>query len=213
MEELLVSDMYLLFNADRLVINPYFGPMKMAHGFTGSILMDLVLYERIEVIGNKIKVINTSPIGESFLDGALNLIAKAKPSKKINYYLNYLLKNGEYLYKRISEQLTKLNYMKTSISKKGFIPNITVEFVNSEIREKIVDTVSEILLNNKSILDKNFWYFLSLLRATRSFNDIFGKENKKQIKVRLKELIGDEPIGKQVRKAIREAETADAGVS
>ena len=46
-----------------------------------------------------------------------------------------------------------------------------------------------------------------------SFNDIFGKEYKKQIKLRLKELIGDEPIGKQVRKAIKEAETVDAGVS
>ncbi|MFX1451392.1 MAG: GPP34 family phosphoprotein, partial [Promethearchaeota archaeon] len=67
MEDLLLNDMYLLFNADRLVINPYFGPMKMAHGFAGAILMDLVLNERIEVIGNKIRVINTSPVGEPFL--------------------------------------------------------------------------------------------------------------------------------------------------
>ncbi|MFX1427363.1 MAG: GPP34 family phosphoprotein [Promethearchaeota archaeon] len=209
MKALFVGDMYILFNADRLSINPYYGPMKMSHGFAGSILMDLMLNERIQIIGNKLTVVNTTPIGDSFLDGALSLLVKSKPSKKIKYYISYLLESGAYLYRLISDRLIKLDYMKMSITIKGFIPQITVDFFDKGIRENIVNTVKKILINDSPVPDKHFWYFLSLLRATRSFKDILGKNHKKEVKTRLKKLVADEPIGKQVKRAIREAETAE----
>ena len=45
-------------------------------------------------------------------------------------------------------------------------------------------------------------YFLSILRATSYYKEILGKENKKQVKSRLKELIIKEPIGKSVHTAV-----------
>jgi len=70
--------MYLIFNADRLVSIPYYGPMKMAHGFAGAILMDLVVHEKIEVMGNKIRVIDTT----FMVDDLLKV-------NKINFYFNF----------------------------------------------------------------------------------------------------------------------------
>lgn len=208
MATLYVSDMYTLFNANKMAAIPYFSPRRMGYGLAGSVLMDLTVLKKVEIVGNCIKIIDTSPIGDNFLDGILFFISQLEYNKKIKYYIKHILKKGDYIFQLFFDHLESLNYMKLSFTRKRFLPTVTVDFVNNDIREKVFNNIREILLENKALPDKSSWYVLSLLRATSSYKDIFGKEYKKQVKNRMKELIGDEPIGKGVRSVIREAETA-----
>jgi len=208
MATLYISDMYTLFNANKMVAIPYFGPRRMGYGLAGSVLMDLTVLEKVEIVGNRLKIIDSSPIGDDFLDGVLSLISKLEHNKKIKYYIKSILHEGGNVFQLFFDHLEFLNYMKLSFTRKRFLPTATVEFVNDELREKVFNNIREILLENKPLSDKSSWYVLSLLRATSSYRDIFGKEYKKQVKNRMKELIGNEPIGKGVKSVIREAETA-----
>ena len=207
MATLYISDIYTLFNANKIAANPYFGPRTMGYGLAGSVLMDLTVLGKVEIVGNSINFIDISPIGDNFLDGVLSYLSKLENNKKIKYYIKNILKNGDYIFPLFIDHLESLNYMKLSFNRKRFLPTITVDFVNNDLREKVFNNIREILLENKPLPDKSSWYVLSLLRATISYKNLFGKEHKKQVKKRMKELIDNEPIGKGVRKVIHEAET------
>jgi len=208
MATLYVSDMYTLFNANKMAAIPYFGPRRMGYGLAGSVLMDFAVLEKIEITGNRINLIDTTPIGDNFLDGVLSYVSQLENNKKIKYYIRNILKKGNYIYQLYTQHLESLNYMKLSFNIKRFLPTITVDFVNNDLREKVFNNIREILLENKPLPDKSSWYVLSLLKATSSYESIFGKKYKKQVKSRMKEIIGNEPIGKSVRSVIREAETS-----
>ncbi|MFX0083769.1 MAG: GPP34 family phosphoprotein [Candidatus Hodarchaeota archaeon] len=205
---LYVSDIYTLFNANKIAAIPYFGPRTMGYGLAGSVLMDLTVLGKVEIVGNSINIIDTSPIEDNFLDGVLSYLSQLENNKKIKYYINSILKNGVYIFQLFTDHLESLNYMKLSFNIKRFLPTVTVDFVNNDLREQVFNNIREILLENKPLPDKSSWYVLSLLRATSSYKNIFGKEHKKQVKNRMKELIGSEPIGKGVRRVIRDAESA-----
>ncbi|MFX1307995.1 MAG: hypothetical protein ACFFDG_14400 [Promethearchaeota archaeon] len=64
---LLVSDMYILFNA----INPR---KMMSDGVVGAVLIDLVIQKKIEIIGTKINLIDTTSTGNSYLDRTLSIV-------------------------------------------------------------------------------------------------------------------------------------------
>lgn len=64
---LLVSDMYILFNA----INPR---KMMSDVVVGAVLIDLVIQKKIEIIGTKINLIGTTSTGNSYLDRALSIV-------------------------------------------------------------------------------------------------------------------------------------------
>lgn len=196
LSSLLVSDMYILFNAKNSV--------KMSEcGVVGAALMDLVIKKKTEIIGSRINLIDTTSTGDSFLNGALSIISEFKTNKKVSFYFKKLLKRGKELFPLFSEHLESLNLMNLSIIRKRFkIYDFTVSNFNNEIREEIINKLKEVLLQNSNIPDTTFMYFLSILQATSYYKEILGKKYKKQVKSRMKELIIKEPIGKYVHKAV-----------
>ncbi|MFX0135280.1 MAG: GPP34 family phosphoprotein, partial [Candidatus Hodarchaeota archaeon] len=170
MTTLSVSDMYTLFNANKMAAVPYFGPRRMGYGLAGSALMDFALLEKVEIVGNRINIIDTSPTGDNFLDGVLSYVSQLENNKKIKYYIKNILKNGNYVFQLYTDHLESLNYMKLTINIKRFFPTVTVDFVNNDLREKVFNNIREILLENKPLPDKSSWYVLSLLRATSSYD-------------------------------------------
>jgi len=195
LSSLLVSDMYILFNAKNSVkISEY--------GLVGAALMDLVIKRKTEIIGSRINLINTSSTGDSYLDEALSIISEFKTNKKIGFYFKKILKRGKELFPLFSGHLESSNLMNLSIIKKRFYYDFTVSNFNNEIREELMNKLKEVLLQNINVPDKTFMYFLSILRATKRYKEILGKEYKKQVKSRMKELIIKEPIGKCVHSAV-----------
>ena len=84
--------------------------------------------------------------------------------------------------------------------------NFKVLNFNDDVSEEIINMLKEVLLKNNNVPDKTFMYFLSILRATSYYKEILGKEYKKQVKSRMKELIIKEPIGKCVNTAVYDAD-------
>ncbi|MFX1276994.1 MAG: GPP34 family phosphoprotein [Promethearchaeota archaeon] len=173
-----------------------------SEGVLGAAIMDLVILKKIEIIKHRIKNIETTFMGDPYLDGVLSIMSELKPNKKISYYFGKLLKRAKYLLPFFSEHLESLQLMNLSVKRVRLMFHFTVTNFNNELREEIINKLKDVLLQNKNISDKTFMYFISILRATSLYKDIFGKEHKKQVKSRMKELSIDEPIGKIVHQAV-----------
>ena len=197
LSSLLVSDMYVLFKAKNAAYIEQFGIL-------GATLMDLIIKMKAEIIGSKVNLIDTTSTGDSYLDGALSIISEFDTNKKVSFYINKLWKRGKDLFPLFTEHLESQNLMNLSFKKIKLTPsfNFTVLNFNNDLSEEIINMLKEVLLQNNNVPDKTFMYFLSILRATSYYKEILGKENKKQVKSRLKELIIKEPIGKSVHTAV-----------
>lgn len=194
---LLVSDMYVLFKArNSAYISDY--------GIIGAVLMDLIIKKKTEIIKSRMNLIDTTSTGDSYLDGALSIMSEFETNKKISFYFKKLLKRRKDLFPLFTEHLESLNLMNLSFKKARLA--ITFDFkvlnFNNDLSEEITNMVKEVLLQNNNVPDKSFMYFLSLLKGTNTYKEILGKDNKKQVKSRMKELIINEPIGKIVHSAV-----------
>ena len=77
MKPLFVSDMFVVFNADNIA-DPqtfYRYSSRITYGLAGAILMDLIIYKKIELNRKKVRIIDTSFTGDLFLDGALTFLS------------------------------------------------------------------------------------------------------------------------------------------
>ena len=197
LSSLLVSDMYILFKArNSLYIEEL--------GIIGAVLMDLIIKRKTEINGSRINLIDTTATGDSYLDWALSIISEFETNKKISFYIKKLLKRREDLYQLFAEHLESLNLVNLSVKKIRFTPtfDFTVLNFNNDLSEEIFNMVKKVLLQNNAVPDTTFMYFLSILQGTLVYKKILGKENKKQVKYRMKDLSIDEPIGKKVHKAV-----------
>jgi len=177
------------------------------YGIFGAVLMDLIIKMKAEIIGSRMNLIDTTSTGDSYLDGALSIISEFETNKKVSFYFKKLLKRGKYLFPLFTEHLESLNLMNLSFKRVRLTRthNFTVLNFNDDVSEEIINKLKEVLLENNNVPDKTFMYFLSILRATSvyiSYKKILGKEHKKQVKSRMKELIINEPIGKLVHTAV-----------
>ncbi len=216
MKPLFVSDMFLIFNAEYIANSKTFYRFshRITFGLAGAILMDLMIYKKVELNGKRFIIIDTHSTEDPFLDEALSFLSKLKENKRISYYINNIIGSGNHLFSLLIERLAHLNFINISmITMRKFrvsIPHFTVEYVNQEIQNAVIDKLREVLLQNLYVSNKAIWYLISLLRATNGYRHILGVENRNQVKARIKELIIDEPIGKSVKWKINNAESADS---
>jgi len=215
MKSLLVSDMFVLFNVD-YISNIRYGN-RLSLGLSGAILMDLAVYKKIEIKGNKVLLIDTSNTEDNFLNGGIEVLSSLKKKRKIKYYLTNFLHTGVTLFPLFIDRLEKIELMKISFSERNIFGKSFMYFsvtnINNDIREDIIIKLKKVILENGPVPDKPFWYLISLLRATNGYSHFFGKEYRSQVKSIVKKLIIDEPIGKRVRLEIRSAESTDSGTS
>ena len=222
MKPLFVSDMFVLFNVNYITD---FGRYKSRHiifnrisyGIAGAMLMDLMVYKKIDVIGHRLRIIDRSSTNDPFLDETLNFLSRLVGDKKIKYYIERILHNGFLLFPLFMERLKYLRFMNITIIPMMIFgrsfPSFTIEYVNEEIKEAVENKLKEVLLGDHYVPNKAMWYLISLLRATNRYRHIFGSEYKHQVKSRIKQLIIDEPIGKSVLWRIREIEASEVGNS
>ena len=201
LSSLLVSDMYVLFKAKNAAYIEQFGIL-------GATLMDLIIKMKAEIIGSKVNLIDTTSTGDSYLDGALSIISEFDTNKKVSFYINKLWKRGKDLFPLFTAHLESQNLVNLSFKKIKLTPhfNFKVLNFNDDVSEEIINMLKEVLLKNNNVPDKTFMYFLSILKATCYYKEILGKEHKKQVKSRMKELIIKEPIGKCVNTAVYDAD-------
>ena len=173
-------------------------------GIYGAVLMDLIIKMKAEIIGSRMNLIDTTSTGDSYLDGALSIISEFETNKKVSFFFKKLLKRGKFLFPLFTEHLESLNLMNLSFKRVRLarIYNFTVLNFNDGVSEEIINKLKEVLLQNSNVPDKTFMYFLSILKATSYYKEILGKEHKKQVKSRMKELINKEPIGKLVHTTV-----------
>ena len=66
--------------------------MQVAYGFTGALLMELSLEERIVIEGGKVVVKNDKRVKDALLSEIMEMMASSRRERKVRYWVNKIYK-------------------------------------------------------------------------------------------------------------------------
>lgn len=181
--------------------------ISIRYGLAGAVIMELALHEKLEIRDKKLILINDSYIGDNVLDEAISQIKTIDKAKNAGYWINKLsgkIKVQELLLSRLVEK----GILKMEEHKIFWIfdsPHYPMKDSGeeSEVREKI----RRIVLH-KDIADTRIAVLIGLVNACRLTNEIFSKDERKEAKTRIKEIIENDIIAKSVADTVVAIEAA-----
>jgi hypothetical protein len=176
----------------------------LPHGLGGALLMDLALLDRIYTRDKQVVLGDPSPIGDEVLDDALQTIRSSDKPRDAKHWVNKL--GGQ---KGLREQLAR------RLVERGILREQEHTFLwvfhyqrfptsdpdpEAELRGRLRDIVL-----TGAEPDARTLLLLSLVKACNLTDSLFSKDERKQAKRRLEELVNDEQLGKAVGGAIADA--------
>lgn len=181
--------------------------ISIRYGLAGAVIMELALREKLEIRDKKLFLINDSYTGDNVLDEAMSQIKIVDKAKNAGYWINKLsskIKIQELLLIRLVEKgILKLEEHKVLwIFDSPHYP-MQDSGEESEIREKIRRIVLQ-----KDIADTRIAVLIGLVNACRLTNEIFSKDERKEAKTRIKEIIENDIIAKSVADTVVAIEAA-----
>lgn len=181
--------------------------ISIRYGLAGAVIMELALREKLEIRDKKLFLINDSYTGDNVLDEAMSQIKIVDKAKNAGYWINKLsskIKIQELLLIRLVEKgILKLEEHKVLwIFDSPHYP-MQDSGEESEIREKIRRIVLQ-----KDIVDTRIAVLIGLVNACRLTNEIFSKDERKEAKTRIKEIIENDIIAKSVADTVVAIEAA-----
>jgi len=184
----------------------------LQYGLGGALLMDLALQERIDLLDKKIVLVDPAPTGDAVLDAALDTI---RTSSKLHDAKHWVVELGGRT--GVKEQLAR------QLVARGILreQERTFLWVFHDYRFPTTDPRPELSLRDgirdvalgTARPDTRTLLLLSLLNACNLADRLFSREERKQARRRIKELVEHEQFGKAVGKAIADAAAAVAAVS
>ncbi len=175
-------------------------------GLAGALLLELTVDEKIAIREGKLVVQNATPSGDPLHDEVLNILAsKARRPRPMKYWVPRLASKMKRLRYKIADRLVLSGILHLEKKKiLGIFPSVRYPTANPlpelEVRKQLKNTILE--GNSPS---KETRMILSLLKACDLSDEVFGKEMRKQVKERFKELDKEPGDSKEVGKAISEA--------
>jgi len=159
----LPEELFLLAVHDERGLTPFSSRVNL--GLAGAVFMELSLLKKIKTnASDEIVVIDSKPIGEDLLDKSLNDLVEAPMPVPATRWISKQSKLP--LHFLWAEQLTAKKFLrKTSYLFLGFIPTQRYFLSNLEMKNSIVERLSEIMYE-KSILDERSILLLSSKRKS-----------------------------------------------
>jgi hypothetical protein len=180
----------------------------LPYGLAGATLVELFLAQRIAVIGKKVQVLDSTPLGDEILDEALQLIqASAKP-RDLKYWVQRVHDKLKHLKDRLADNLVQKGllsreehrWLKVFSSTRYPTENIGPEY---EMRH----TLRSIVLLGQEPTDREL-ALIGLVKACELVNELFAKPERREAKKRIKELTEAEMVGKAVAAVVAEITAA-----
>ena len=180
---------------------------SIRYGLSGAVLMELALRKKVEIHNKKIVLVDDSYTGDNVLDEAIALIKNLGKDKNAEYWVNKLsskIKIQEVMLKRLVDK----GILKAEEHKILWIfdsPHYPMKDSGeeSEIRERIRRVVL-----HKDIAETRMLVLIGLVNACRITNEIFSKEERKDAKKRIKEIIENDLIAEAVADTVAAVEAA-----
>ncbi len=187
--------------------------MALNFGLAGALLLEMTVDERINIQDGKLVVQNSTPSGEPLHDEALALLTGKKGKQKpVKYWVPRLASKIKKLRHKVADRLVLSGILRREKKRiLGIFPSVRYPTQNPlpelEAREQLKHTVLE---GNSPSMETRM--VLNLVKACDLSDEVFGKDMRKQVKTRFKELEKDtgdsEVIGKAISEAVQAVQAA-----
>jgi hypothetical protein len=174
----------------------------LPYGLRGALLLELVLAEKIDVVDKKIVVINKNNTGNEVVDNALNIIDTYHKQKTVKFWITKLTSKMKELRKDLLNQLITKGILEQQDKKVLWvIPATRYPTKNPVIENRVRKRIIGIVLHNEK-LDERSSMLISLINACELIKEVFPKDNIKDAKKKIKNIIQDEKVGKAITSQI-----------
>ncbi|NOZ13109.1 MAG: GPP34 family phosphoprotein [Acidobacteria bacterium] len=183
-------------------------------GLAGALILEMVADGRITIREGKLLVQRDTPSGDPLHDEVLSVLTGKKGKlKPVKYWVPRLASKVKKLRHKIADRLVLSGILRREKKRiLGIFPSVRYPAVNPlpelEVREQVKQAVLDGI--SPSIETR---MILNLIQACDLSDEIFGKEKRKAVKIRLKELEKEPPgdselVGKAISEAVQAVQAA-----
>jgi hypothetical protein len=183
--------------------------MRLNYALAGGVLLQLTQKKKIELVDNKVNILDNSPTDNFLMNDALKLIEGITNKKAVNvvYKLARLtrkLKDG------IVIDLMAKGILKEQEGKVLWLfPTTHYPMVDSTLENRVKAELIDIVDNNHQVQNEDNLFLLSVLINCNLEKEVFGaKANKKKITKRIEEITADDSVGGATNQALVQMQAA-----
>ncbi len=163
-------------------------------GLIGAMMMDLYLRGKILIERKKIRIIDPTSTGDEYLDDILEILKSSKKIRKLNRWIDRISRRYKTYYYAFFKRLEKQEILKIEV-KKTFKIFETKRFYlqRPEVKMVILEQIQNTIVNNLSP-SIDLLCLLSLIEVSGLIKVYIAKEFRKQVRMRIEELIYTENL-------------------
>lgn len=170
----------------------------------GAALFELSICEKIQVSGNRVQLKDKESIDDEALDFCLEMIAKSKKERKVNYWIESIGNKEKSLRTNTLNKLISLGILAKKEDKILWIfTNNKYPSKNDKPENALRKQLHEIVIND-SHADFDEIMIVSLVDACGLNREVYGKEIAKKQKKKIKKLIKEFEFAEDTGKVIQE---------
>jgi Golgi phosphoprotein 3 len=179
------------------------------YGFATALIMDLILAERIIVEDDRIVVKTNATTHSKVLNNVLHRLQESKKTRKVTYWIQYLVQRISKLESQAIEQLIKRNILERRQEKLLWVFDVNrYPSVNTKPENLLRARLREIIFEDVSPEPHERMLLVILQTCQLDKKLIPGKAERKKAGEKIKALTHDSEIGKYVSDAILEMQMA-----
>ncbi len=181
--------------------------MSIEYGLAGAVIMELALLEKVEVRNKKLVLVERSHTGDDILDQAMNLLRDSAKERDIAYWINRFTSKMK-IKPSVLQRLVKQGILKYEEHKiLGLFDSPHYPTRNPDEEKQIREQIRRLVLR-RDVAEARTPALMGLVKACGLTNEIFTRQERKEAKQRIKEIMAGDQIAKAVADTVAGIEAA-----
>ncbi len=178
--------------------------MIFGYCIAGAILFELSIKGRIQIVEDKVKVIEDEKLNDEALDYCLKLITDSKKERKMSYWVETIGFKDNLLCKKILDKLISLDILEEKENRILWIFKNNKYPTKNEVPENLIrKRLNDIILNASKAKNDEIM-IISLVDTCGLNNEVYGKDIANLKKKEVKRIIKDYQFADTTGKLIEE---------
>ena len=182
----------------------------MRYALSGAVLMDLALKDRIDTDLESLSIVDSTPTGDSLLDGLLSYIAQEPESQSTRFWIERTAVHADAIRDVALERLVSRGILQREEHKFLWVfksRRYPISDGTAEMEVKL--RIAEVLFTD-TIPDPRDIVLICLTHATGILSSIFSRSQLRQVESRIDQVRRLDLIGQAIAKAIWDIEASIA---
>ncbi|MGB0522063.1 MAG: GOLPH3/VPS74 family protein [Flammeovirgaceae bacterium] len=183
--------------------------IRLSYSLGGAILLELSKNNRIEIADDRVKLVNSTPMRNELLNQALESIKAVNQAKKVDHWIMRFGNKAAKIRKTIIQDLVERGVLEKREEKFLWVfTNHKYPTQNPDAENAVRKRLKAVVLQQQPAEEIDI-LLLSLLKVCKLTKEVFGEAAKdSHVQERIIQLIEKEEIGKGIRQAVQNIETA-----